>query len=371
MANEDKMATPHWRARLFAFGALAGFLSLVGYVTHQGYRAATDSFVAPIILSPDNDLVLANKLKLSELQVERAKTAAQLEAIDADVASAERALVRLRALHASTADALAWTTDLSKRQAISGAAELRVLRLQKEALSDLLKKQVSLTDHVRDNMNAGLVSKFDLAHEEQASGRWKVALIETERTALQAQALLQQVTFAQRSLSHGGPPMPEQIARDEQLVRIELEMMKLESEQRSKLAEKSVLKEKMALIVDLDRQLKARPVFRALEHSMDVAFVPYTQIDGLRQGANVFDCVWGIFHCRQVGTVAELVPGEVILPDPWGNQSRGQYAVLDLREHESAKSKTLRVRGAPTTSGRAPGGVAASSTSHHPLASVK
>ena len=34
----------------------------------------------------------------------------------------------------------------------------------------------------------------------------------------------------------------------------------------------------------------------------------------------------------------------MILPDPWGNQARGQYAVLNLADHEAAKSKTLRVR---------------------------
>jgi len=45
-----------------------------------------------------------------------------------------------------------------------------------------------------------------------------------------------------------------------------------------------------------------------------------------------------------VGTVSELVPGEVVQPDPWGASTRGQYAVLDLRDHRSARSKTLRVR---------------------------
>jgi len=68
----------------------------------------------------------------------------------------------------------------------------------------------------------------------------------------------------------------------------------------------------------------------------------------MKAGAGVYDCVWGLFNCKQVGTVAEIVPGEVILPDPWGTTTRGQFAVLELREHHSAKSKSLRVRlGAP------------------------
>ena len=52
----------------------------------------------------------------------------------------------------------------------------------------------------------------------------------------------------------------------------------------------------------------------------------------------------GIFLCKPVGRVGEIVSGEVILPDPWGNQARGQYAVLDLLDHDAARAKTLRVR---------------------------
>lgn len=363
--EEKKGPKPTAKTRLFAFGALTAFVATVGYVGREGYRAATDAFVAPIILSPDNDLVLANKLKASELQVERAKTAAQIEALDMDVKSAGRATARLKELHEATSASLAWTEGLTARQASAGASELRILNQQKSALVDLLGKQERLTQQMQANLEAGLVSKVDLAREEQAAGRWKVALIETERSANQTSAMMAQVGLAKRALGHAGPSMPEQIARDEQLVRIELEMMKLESESRSKVAEKKVLEEKMSIIRDLDKQLKQRPVFRALEHAMDVAFVPYTQIDGLSEGADVYDCIWGVFHCRQVGKVTELVPGEVILPDPWGNQARGQYAVMELREHESARSKTLRVRGGN------PAAVAARKATGSSLASVK
>jgi hypothetical protein len=42
--------------------------------------------------------------------------------------------------------------------------------------------------------------------------------------------------------------------------------------------------------------------------------------------------------------VATVVPGEAKELDPWGFMARGQYAVLDLVEHESAKGHLLRVR---------------------------
>jgi hypothetical protein len=77
-----------------------------------------------------------------------------------------------------------------------------------------------------------------------------------------------------------------------------------------------------------------------------VAFVPYTQLDGVAPGAQVLECTLAFFACRTVGAVLEVVPGEVMLSDPWGNPARGQYAVLDLHDHASARSKSLRVRSA-------------------------
>jgi hypothetical protein len=73
--------------------------------------------------------------------------------------------------------------------------------------------------------------------------------------------------------------------------------------------------------------------------------VPYTQIEGVRTGAPVFHCaVWGVFACRHVGKVDQLLPGEVAMQDPWGTPMRGQYALLDLFQPDAAQSKVLRVR---------------------------
>ena len=143
--------------------------------------------------------------------------------------------------------------------------------------------------------------------------------------------------------------MPEAVAREEQLVRIELEVLRIECEQRSKRTLRVLMTEKLASMDAIESELKARPLFRAAAATLEIAFVPYTQIDGVTAGADVYECVWGIFQCKTVGKIAEIVPGEVILPDPWGNQARGQYAILDLQTHRSARSKVLRVRpaGAP------------------------
>jgi hypothetical protein len=149
--------------------------------------------------------------------------------------------------------------------------------------------------------------------------------------------------------------MPELLSRQEQTIRIDLEVTRLKAEARSKAEQRDGLEGRVARVDELSAQLKARPAFLAADRSLDVAFVPYTQMDGVEPGAHVYSCVWGLFFCKEVGTVKDLVPGEVAMTDPWGNQARGLYAVLGLDDRDAAKSKILRVRSVPSQPD--PGGV--------------
>jgi hypothetical protein len=61
-------------------------------------------------------------------------------------------------------------------------------------------------------------------------------------------------------------------------------------------------------------------------------------------------CTLSVFACRVVGTVSELVSGEVITQDPWGELARGQYIILEMRDRSALFERVLRVRhaSAPT-----------------------
>lgn len=348
MANPPK-TTPRRagpRTRFFAFTALSSLVACVAYAGQQAYLAATDSFVAPIILSPDSDLVLSSKLRASQLAAERALAASDLEALDETVAASQQALVRLKGLLRTPSSANAWTTQANDGRIAAGHAEQRLLGQQRTVLTEMSDKQAAVVAEARANLGAGLISKLEVTKELKAQNDLAFALLENDRTRLQTQLQLRQMVLTAKSLKGGDVPvMPEMIAREEQMVHLELEVLRLESELKSKRSERKLLAQKVSALDELEAQMKTRPLFRAAEKTMEVAFVPYTQLQGVAPGANVYDCVWGVVHCRPVGVVTEVVPGEVVLPDPWGNQARGQYAVLDLREHESAKAKTLRIRG--------------------------
>jgi hypothetical protein len=334
-----------WRTRLFSLAALLLTAAAFIWLGATGYWAVVDSFVAPSVLSPDSDLVLSNKLRFSELMVERARAAAELESVNADLAAAKSALERLQKLQQSTGNSLGWTTRLTSDKASTGAAELELLEEQKRTLTAMHARQAELTQKAQADLQSGLISRGEYGREAQALTQVELALLENERSILQGKASQRETLLAKQALERRGEaPPPELMAREEQLVRVELELLRLQSEVRSRRAQGEALTQRIATIDELALQLRSRPIFQATERSMEVAFVPYTQIEGVAPGARVLECVWGLFLCEDVGTVGELVPGEVILPDPWGTQARGQYAVLKLTDHEAAQSKILRVR---------------------------
>jgi hypothetical protein len=331
--------------RFFALLTLCGVAMSFGHAGRTVYEAVRDSFIAPAILSPDSDIVFNNKLKLGEIEVERARAAAEAEGIDADLAGAEAATARLEELQRTATNSLGWTTTITSQRAHANSTELHSLADQKRVIVDMLDGQKTLTAKASADLEAGIISKTDFARDQQALEQLQLALLDNDRATAQGQSVLEETRLATRALVGGNAPlMPELLTRQEQMIRVELELVHIDSEKRSKLAQRSALTERIAKIDELATELKSRPLFQAAEKSIDMAFVPYTQIDGVTRGATVYSCVWGLFMCRPVGTVSEVVPGEVILPDPWGNPTRGQYAVLNLQDREAARAKTLRVR---------------------------
>jgi hypothetical protein len=301
---EDSRNAPGLRPRLLAFATLLAVVSLVTCVGHEAYRALTDSFVAPIILSPDNELVLQNKLKAGTLHAERSKALAERSALSGEIESGEQAAVRLRAL-----------LETERHGARAALEEERAI------LEQMAGRQRKLLEAAAENLAARLITEAQHAEERQTLAQIEVALIENARVRAETR-----------------------LAREDRHARVEIELIRLETELRSKHVQLAALQEKLAMLDDVDRQLRERPTFQAMSRSVEVAFVPYTQLEGVEEDDEVYECLWGLLFCEPVGRVEELVPGEVVLTDPWGNPARGLYAVLDLHDPAAARSKSLRVR---------------------------
>lgn len=338
--------------RLLSFSALAAALCGVGYAARATYHIATDAFVAPIVLSPDSDLVIQSKLSLSALMAERMRVASKKASTETELEAARSAIERLETLQWQASNALVWASTVSAKQAHAGESDLLALRRQKSVIGKMVEDQEDFVRKLESDLAAGLVQKSDLAREEHSLNQMRVAAIENERATIVTSMQTSQALLAHEALTKKRPGAiapPEMLMQQDLLVRVQCDLIKLEAEVRTKSAEQKSMEEELSKIDDLVAQLKARPVFRATEANTNVVFVPYTQIDGVAAGASIYDCFWGAVACERVGRVQELLPGEVIVPDPWGTPARGQYAIIDLTEQHAAQSRTLRVRPARST----------------------
>jgi hypothetical protein len=340
----------HIKTRLFSFVALSALVSSCGYVVEQGYYVAVDSFVAPAILTPNNDLVLDQKLKLQQVLLEKSRVQQLLEESNASLAADEKVIIKLNDLKEYSSNSLVWTKATTGQQVSMGSAGSQALTEQNIQLHSMLARQERLTNDAEKNLSAGLIQRPEYDRELSALNQVQIALFENDRNKIQNSLALGTASMGQQALSSGksAMPTPEQIMNAIQLNSIDLQLISTEADMRSKLFAKVKEQEEVAKIDRLESELRERPIFKAMEKQQDVAFAPYTALHGVAPGMRLVDCTWGIFNCRDVGKVEKIIPGETILPDIFGSGTvRGQFITLSLyieRHDESMQSKVLRVR---------------------------
>ena len=98
------------------------------------------------------------------------------------------------------------------------------------------------------------------------------------------------------------------------------------------------------LITNLERSA----YLRALRDGASVAVVPYDNLANAGKGTALFACRAAMLLCRRVGTVIEVLPGEVTLRHPHRErQLRGRMIELLLDEPQAARNEVLFLGGAP------------------------
>lgn len=355
LAEEPKPVGAHPRVvALLSLSAMVGALVVVGRAVYFAYA---DSWVAPTTLSADDDRVIETNAKLSEQQLVREKMRTDIERIDVDLHGIDAAITRLNGVRETGRESLRWTAFMTSSQADAARQRSRSLDEQQKLLVAMIARQEMITGDAKVNAAAGLLSRHDIEREEQALDQLRLSLAANRREAMETTMQNAQFTATANvlrdNLKDGGAgatavgpngTLPEIVAGQDHAASIELELIKLESTKRSLETQRAMAVDSIRRIDELFKQLRGRPVYRAAEAKTDVAFIPYSQLRGVESGSKLVTCAWTLFRCRDVGRIAEVLPGEVTAQDPWGTLARGQYAILDLADHEAAKEKVLRVR---------------------------
>lgn len=332
--------------RLAALAVLLAVVSGLFWVGHAAWSAVKDAFVAPLELSPDSAPIMQNKLRLTELQLERARALAEAETVAADLSDADAEKVGLINLQRTVSGGREWTPRVQSLEALTGRAELENVSRRESVIARMIGKQQRFLELSRTNLAAGLITRAEHEREEQKLDELTLTLLEASRARIDSELELRKLRLGQRSLAgvQGVPLMPELVSREDLQTRVELQLLHVEARKRSREAERRALLFRVEKLDEVVEQLQRMPLYQATETPLDVAFVPYTQLQSVHAGAEVLKCTLIIFNCRVVGRVSALVPGEVVMPDPWGTSERGQYALLELSDRRALQARTLRVR---------------------------
>lgn len=332
--------------RLAALAVLLALMGALGWLVYSAWRAVQDGFVAPLMLSPESAPVLQNKLRLTELELEKARSLAEAETASADAADAAAEHTELVALRETVTAGQPWTQTMQHLEARTGMAAIDNVTRREGVLTRMLAKQQRFVEVSKQNLGAGLINRAEYEREEQRLDELMLSALEAKRSRIDSELELRKVRLGQRSVAgaQGVPLMPEMVSREDLVTRIDVQLLHAEARKRTKLAERRALDYRVEKLDELMTQLRSVPLYQATETSLDVAFVPYTQLAAVHAGAEVLQCTFVIFRCRVVGRVSSLVAGEVVQPDPWGQSERGQYALLELSDRAALYAKTLRVR---------------------------
>lgn len=346
--EESTPAKQGAKPRIAALTALATLALGTAFVARGVYFAATDAWMAPITLSPDSDAVLAITVKLTEQQVSREKMKADIERIDVDIKGVDEATAKLVAIQNNANAAIRWTVFTTSAQTANNAERMQALADQKRLLDTMFARQETVASIAKKNAEAGLVTKQDVEREQQLLDQLQLGKVQNMREMMDSRAQNAALFAVQSQLKETGPSknglLPEIAAGQERDVHLGLELIKLQAEKRNLLSQRGIAIESMTRMDDMLKQLQSRPLYRAVQAQTDVAFVPYTQLGDMAVGAKLVSCKYVMFKCEVVGKVTEILPGEVAANDPWNQLARGQYAILQLNDRESAKEKVLRAR---------------------------
>ena len=345
-----KLDAKKWSKHLVNAYRLLGFVILsiivfvlVGYLTTTAFFYVSDSWIVPMAISPTDEKVVSLQSQLAERQTNRDRTAAELDnaeraikvqqefqaefakAIKSDLDGRKAALARMYELANQAA-----TTRAQIKRSNSAYASAAQKRMAAEWRAGLIDRNSMLNGKFQIAQISG--SNLNLA-ERQAEYETRAADLDAQTRSLEA---LLANTSADGAISY-----------DVLKIKQEYEASRLETQRA--IHNRDMLKSALEREEKLVASLKNASYLKALADQAAVAFVPYANLDNVKAGEPIYGCWATMVFCKRVGTVLEVLPGEVQFKHPnRDKQMRGQMIELKLEEGSAAATDdVLFVGGRP------------------------
>ena len=327
--------------RVLGFAILTTIVvALIGYLATTGFYMVSTSWVVPTIVSPTDEKVVAMKSELAAQQNER-------ERIAREVTDAERAMEAELSFQAKFAAAIASDRDgrlsaLHRTRALAGAAAQT--RAEIRATSEAFAQDASA--RMTEQYGAGMIDRHDML-----DGKHQLAQISSTNLSLaerqaafetESSELARQASALDALLSDGDAPLSYdalKIKRDLDTSRVSLA---------KSIAVRDTLRASLTRQDELLAGLRSSAYLRAVTDGATVALVPYANLDRATPGAPLYACKLAMVWCHQVGSVIQVLPGEIQLRHPHKDALvRGQMIELRLTDAAAARDNVLFVGGKP------------------------
>jgi hypothetical protein len=323
--------------RVTAVAVLYGmFAAIAAYAALIGFYGINKSWVAPVLISPSNDKILALMSQMVTSEQALDNLTVSTETLQATRAAMLHHRTVLQSLNAQLDSAA------NQQKADNAASGRELMRLIAQKHADLRQTESMLRDldhttaDIERNLKAGLITRSEALAQETTLAQFKNSFTDAQVGEVMLNDNARQKMTTDLSAVE---TMAKSVELKNELAQLELSL-KTGDEQ---IYNNAV---QMASIQKAIRTTQDNPYFVAAQsqHTMEFAFVSWDNQNVIAVDAPVFDCMLSFVVCKKVGTVARIFTEEERATNPiLKTDIRGFLVQLTLTDRESAKSKTLFV----------------------------
>lgn len=323
--------------RLLGFGILSLIVFvLVGYIGTSAFYYMNRTWVTPTILSTNDDKVVGLQSQLAAQLNEREKLAGELD-------QAERSIRAEQSFQLQFAKAVKFDAQ-GRRAALARVQQLAAVAAQTRneirSANGSFAAQSSAT--MEKDYKLGLINR-----DSMLAGKYQQAQISSANLSLAER----QAEFDVRSqeLSAQTQSLDALLSDKSQTAALSYDVLKIARDyETSKLALAREMGNRERIKNSLKRQdqiingVTSSAYMRAVADGATVALVPYSNLKNVEPGTSLYACRIAMLICREVGTVKDILPGEVTVKEPKGDSVvRGRMISMQMSEPEAAQDEVL------------------------------
>ncbi len=347
--------TNAWRGGVLSFNRsivtvykLAGFVLLTvilfgmfAYLAMSGFYLFSARWAVPSILTPNNDKVVQAEMAWLGQRRELEQLEAQRVGLQLDLTVAQNAGAVWKDFGGAYTVALGGETKRSKAKLAAVEGIVQVLETAKgnEASGTLA------TQALDRQLANGLI---DIEEHAKAKAAANQRLLEAAERREQAITLAERAQHLRGIIATGSGSDVEALMRRRPLLESNLETANQGAREAALKARIATLDSLIASYRETTNRMEKNPYVRAADGEVQVAFVPYANLDNASAGTPVWDCLLSFVLCRQVGSITGVVGGEVLGSHPvTGRDLRGRMVELRLDDLKVAESRSVILKRPP------------------------